>query len=374
MKIVSIVGARPQFIKAAPVCRELRQSHREILVHTGQHYDANMSSIFFADLNIPKPDYSLRVGSGSHGEQTGKMIAKIEEVFLKEKPDWVLVYGDTNSTLAGALAAAKLHIPIIHIEAGLRSYNRKMPEEINRVLADNMSTILACPTKTAVGNLDREGFSNVINQGQLLPIGDQKFSISTEHPLVVNIGDVMYDALLYNIKLAEEKVEALSSLGLAKENYFLATVHRAENTDCLENLESILKRLAVLDKKIILPLHPRTKNKIKDYGLTDLLKSEKITTIEPIGYLEMLVLIKNAYKVITDSGGVQKEAFMLDIPCITLRDETEWVETVKAGWNVLAGLGGRRLEELQSFIPQKEKPFLYGDGRAALRIAKLLVT
>lgn len=372
MKILTVVGARPQFIKAAPVSLHIRKSHREVLVHTGQHYDDNMSAVFFEELQIPRPDYSLGVGSGGHGEQTGKMLQKLEEVLRTEQPHWVMVYGDTNSTLAGSLAAAKMHIPVLHIEAGLRSHNRRMPEEINRVMTDHLSTVLACPTKTAVDNLGREGFSHVYGGGGLMPLNGGALwgekAPAAEDPLVVNIGDVMYDALLHYKALAGSQKEPPRD-----EPYILATVHRAENTDDAGNLKGILTGLAQLQYPVILPLHPRTRGKIREYGLEGLLSpAGRVQAVAPVGYLDMLQLTGGAQLVVTDSGGLQKEAFLLDVPCITLRDETEWVETVQAGWNVLAGLGGQRLLDVQDFWPSKEgKPAPYGDGRASWRLTEI---
>lgn len=319
MKIVSIIGARPQFIKCAPVSRALRTDHQEILVHTGQHYDENMSGIFFEELSIPTPDYHLGIGSGSHGAQTGRMLVAIEEVLLQEEPDMVLVYGDTNSTLAGALAAAKLHIPVAHVEAGLRSFDRSMPEEINRVLTDHASDLLFVPTENGVANLASEG----IEKG------------------VYRVGDVMVDALLFNRELAA-KSDILNRLDLDAGAYYLATVHRASNTDAEQNLRSIMAAFASLDKPVIFPAHPRTRKFLEQYGITP----ESITNvriIEPLPYLDMVRLLSQAAAVLTDSGGVQKEAYILQIPCITLRKNTEWVETVEDGWNVLAGADTRRI-------------------------------
>lgn len=373
IKVVTIVGARPQFIKAAPLSRKIRKENTEILVHTGQHYDNNMSSVFFDELNIPKPDYNLGVGSASHGKQTGEMIIAIEEVLLQEKPDWIIVYGDTNSTIAGSLAASKLHIPIIHVEAGLRSYNRNMPEEINRVLTDNISTVLSCPTKIAVDNLRKEGFKNIYNKGNLIQKDNKKnFKYDSSEPMVVNTGDVMYDAVLYNKNLAKNKSKILNKLDLTLENYYLATVHRAENTDDKEKLENIFKQFTELEKKVILPIHPRTNKRINEFNLDKLLKHKNIMIIDPVGYLDMISLVGNAAKVITDSGGVQKEAFMLGTPCITLRDETEWIETVEYGRNVLAGLGGKNLNINADFNSIDKNKFPYGKGDAAEKIVNLL--
>jgi len=350
MKIATVVGARPQFIKAAPVSRVLRQNHEEILIHTGQHYDANMSDVFFEELHIPKPDYNLGIGSGHHGAQTGAILEKVEEVLLSENPDALLVYGDTNSTLAGALAAAKLHIPVIHIEAGLRSFNRRMPEEINRVLTDHISEWLFCPTDTAVRNLLQEG----ITQG------------------VYQVGDVMYDAFRFNQELAHQKSKILETLGLKTQDYILCTIHRAENTDDPSRLQEILKALAKVQKPVVLPLHPRTRKIIGEQGLSELLTGN-FHVIEPVGYLDMIALEVNAWKLVTDSGGVQKEAYFAGVPCITMRDETEWVETVKVGWNVLTGAVGERiLEAVETFTPPLEHPPIFGDGHSAEQFVSYL--
>lgn len=314
MKIVTIVGARPQFVKCAPVSRELRKEHEEILIHTGQHYDPEMSDIFFDELEIPRPDYNLGAGSGSHGKQTGEILAGVEVVLLKEKPDLVLVYGDTNSTLAGALAAAKLHIPVAHVEAGLRSFDRTMPEEINRVITDHISDFLFCPTESAVKNLAAEG----ITQGVHL------------------VGDVMADALEFNKGIALNRSRILQTLGIADKEYYVLTVHRAGNTDKRENLIHIFRAVSEAGVTVVFPVHPRTLRYINEYGLTDLI-SPNILVTEPLGYIDMIRLMAGARRILTDSGGMQKEAFMLSLPCITLRERTEWVETVESGWNVLAG-------------------------------------
>ncbi|MEX2007800.1 MAG: UDP-N-acetylglucosamine 2-epimerase (non-hydrolyzing), partial [Candidatus Levyibacteriota bacterium] len=314
--IVSIIGARPQFVKAAPVSRKLREKFTEILVHTGQHYDTNMSDVFFKELGIPEPDYNLGVGSGPHGEQTGKMLIEIEKVLVKEKPNLVLVYGDTNSTIAGSLAAAKLHIKVAHVEAGLRSFNREMPEELNRVVTDHLSDLLFCPTGSAVENLKKEG----IVEG------------------VFNTGDVMYDAVLSNSKIltSGRREEVLKTYQLKPKTYLYATVHRPVNTDNPQNLKNIFEALAESGETVVLPIHPRTRKAISDQQLS-VVNYPAIKLIDPVGYRENLILMENAKKVLTDSGGIQKEAYFLKVPCITMRDETEWVETVEDGWNILTG-------------------------------------
>ena len=349
MKIVSIVGARPQFIKAAAVSRLLRQQHTEILVHTGQHYDANMSAVFFDELGIPEPEINLKIGSGRHGAQTGAMLTAIEAVLLQEKPDWVLIYGDTNSTLAGALAAAKLHIPVAHVEAGLRSFNRKMPEEVNRVLADHISALLLCSSQTAVDNLAAEG----ITQGVHL------------------VGDVMLDAQNFAVKQAENRSTILAQLNLQPGEFMLATVHRAENTDDEARLRGIFNAFEALKTPIVLPLHPRTAKMLEVFNLKSKIKNLKL--IEPVGYLDMVMLEKSAQMILTDSGGIQKEAYWLGVPCITLRNETEWPETVEAGWNVIVGADERRIvEAARGFVRPKARPSLYGDGSAGRRVVRLL--
>jgi len=315
MKFVSIVGARPQFIKCAPVSRELRKNHIEILVHTGQHYDAEMSEIFFTELHIPQPDYYLGVGSGTHAKQTGEILMRIEKVLQKEQPDYVIVYGDTNSTLAGALAAAKLDIPVAHVEAGLRSFDRTMPEEINRVLTDHLSDLLFCPTQTAVDNLQREGIARGIHL----------------------VGDVMADALEYNKEIAQKQSVIIDKLQLIPKHYFVLTVHRPANTDNRAHMENIICALGEAEIPVVFPVHPRTKKALKHYGMLDGIPAN-IIAIDPLGYLDMLKLMCNASKILTDSGGIQKEAFLLGVPCITLRPVTEWIETVDSGWNILAGV------------------------------------
>jgi UDP-GlcNAc3NAcA epimerase len=342
VKIATIVGARPQFIKAAVLSRALTaQGVSEILIHTGQHYDPNMSEVFFDELDIARPAHNLGVGGGTHGQNTGRMIEKIEEVLLRERPDWVLVYGDTDSTLAGAIAAAKLHIRIAHVEAGLRSFNRRMPEEINRVLTDHASDLLFAPTQTAVQNLAREG----VDSGR-----------------IARVGDVMYDAALYYAGKAEMRSGILRRLGYEPKSYILATLHRPENTDDRERLRIILKGLGNAPTPIIWPIHPRTRNKIAEFGLTI---PENVAVIEPVGYLDMIMLEKHAVIIATDSGGVQKEAYFHKVPCVTLRAETEWVELVEAGVNVLQG-GIPDLAQVEVAWPAGEP--LYGDGNSARMI------
>ncbi len=354
MKVATIVGARPQFIKMAPVSRELRRHFEEIVIHTGQHYDYEMNKIFFEQLNIPEPDYYLGVGSGSHGYQTGEMLKRIEEVLIKEKPDLVLVYGDTNSTLAGALAAVKLHIRVAHVEAGLRSFDKKMPEEVNRVLTDHISDYLFTPTETAVENLYREGISTG----------------------VYLTGDVMYDALLHNIKVARKTSRILKELGLRPKEYLLATVHRAENTDNRKNLENIIDAFIESHEPIVFPAHPRTQKYLITYGLMEKIKkSPNVLLIPPVGYLDMLVLEENSRKILTDSGGVQKEAYFLKVPCITLRERTEWVETVEDGWNILVGADKERIvRAIEEFEPSGETySYRFGDGKASRKIIRILL-
>lgn len=347
--IVSVVGARPQFIKSAVVSRELRKVAKEILVHTGQHYDYEMSGVFFEELRIPTPEYNLGVGSGSHGWQTGQMLMKIEAVLKKEKPDWLLLYGDTNSTLAGALAGAKLHVNVAHVEAGLRSFNRGMPEEINRVLCDRVSSLLFCPSETAVKNLAAEGISAGVHL----------------------VGDVMHDVMKRMLPVARERSSILSRLGLEESRYLLATIHRAENTDNPQRLRGIIEAFNRLKETVILPLHPRTRKETEKNGLRI---ASHVHVIEPLGYLDMIRLEKSAKFILTDSGGIQKEAYWLGVPCITLRNETEWIETIETGWNVLAGFQTDRiLEAVRTFrTPLSHRP-LYGEGKAAELIASIIL-
>lgn len=384
MKIASIVGARPQFIKVSPIVRETQEQNisnhlklTHLLIHTGQHYDYEMNKIFFEELGIPEPDYNLEVGSGPHGMQTAEMLKRVEKVLLKEKPTWVLVYGDTNSTLAGALAAAKLHIPIAHIEAGLRSHNKRMPEEINRILTDHCSDVLFCPTVTAVRNLENEGFTNILNDGKLLKITSlQSEGSPNKLPIVINVGDIMYDSLLMSLEIAENKSSILKKLELKPKEYYLTTIHRAENTEDNDRLKSIMEALIEISKEkpVILPIHPRTR-KILDATYISSGPSIKLHLIDPVCYFDMLILEKNAKKILTDSGGIQKEAYLLKVTCITLRNETEWIETVETGWNALAGAEKNKIIEstLKPF-PDKNycSPELYGDGKTAEKIIRLL--
>ncbi len=361
MRIVTVVGARPQFIKAAAVSRAIEafnsQSDKahveERIIHTGQHYDENMSKVFFDELRIPPPRENLEVGSGGHGRQTGAMLERLERVLIEWRPDWVLVYGDTNSTLAGALVPAKLHIPVAHVEAGLRSYNRSMPEEINRVLADRLSSLLFCPTETAVCNLAKEGMTRGVHQ----------------------VGDVMYDSVLFNADLAEKSSDVMERVGLEPKSFYLATVHRAENTDDPQRLEGILAAFRRMDTPIVLPLHPRTR-KTLGAGLAEI--GGKVRVIDPVPYLDMIVLEKNSRLILTDSGGVQKEAYWFAVPCVTLRDETEWVELVEAGCNRLVGADCEKIlsgvAEFESIggLPEDRPADLYGDGRSAEKIVTIL--
>lgn len=357
MKILTIVGARPQFIKAAAISRVIKKYHDstidEVIVHTGQHFDQNMSKVFFEDLDIPSPKYNLEISGGQHGEMTGRMLEAIEKVLFEEKPDWVLVYGDTNSTLAGALAAAKLHMRVAHVEAGLRSFNMRMPEEINRILSDRVSTLLFCPTEAAINNLKSEG----ITSG------------------VYNVGDVMYDVAMFYRDLARQQSIILKNLSLVKDGFALATCHRAENTDNPRRLEEILSALAKVAIKlpVIFPIHPRTRKLVDDYGLSYYLAS--LTVIDPLPFLDMVALEQAASLILTDSGGVQKEAFFYGVPCITMRDETEWVETVELGWNQLVGADQKKI--YKAYLEQKTNGFVtdvypYGAGNAAYQIVQKL--
>lgn len=339
-QIFTVLGARPQFIKASPVSRAIAEAGMsEVIVHTGQHFDALMSDVFFDELDIPKPRYNLEVNSLGHGAMTGRMLEKLEEAMLAEKPDLVLIYGDTNSTVAGALAAAKLNIPIAHVEAGLRSFNRRMPEEVNRVVADHVSALLFCPTQTAVANLAAEGITKGVHA----------------------VGDVMYDTTLAAVKRAESRSTIIETMGLTPRGYAVATIHRAENTDDPERFARVVAWLedAARQTPVVMPVHPRTRKLLASRGLTP----AGLTLIDPIGYLDMARLLSQAAAVFTDSGGLQKEAYFHRVPCVTLRDETEWVETIEAGWN--------RLWTGEDRAPRRDIAD-YGDGHSAQAIAGLL--
>jgi UDP-GlcNAc3NAcA epimerase len=361
MKIVTVVGARPQFVKAAVVSRAMSEHNarhpgalEELIVHTGQHFDHNMSQAFFDDLSLPTPSHHLGIHGGGHGQMTGRMLEGLESVFQRERPDWVLIYGDTNSTLAGALAATKLHIPVAHVEAGLRSFNMRMPEEVNRILADRVSSLLLCPTELAVQNLSREGIVHGVEQ----------------------IGDVMYDAALFYSEITSRRSEsALVRHNVKRGEYALATCHRAENTDDSKRLREILAGLSEVgaEMPVILPLHPRTAAVIRDTGLS---LPEGVRGCEAVAFLDMVELERNAALILTDSGGVQKEAYFYGVPCITMRDETEWVETVDAGWNILSGASRERIgDAARGFRHTRpaHRPLLYGDGHAGRRVVEALV-
>jgi len=373
MKLITIIGARPQFIKAAAVSRSMAEYNRNVtssslrinekIVHTGQHYDDNMSQIFFKELEIPDPEYNLGIGSGNHGKMTGAMLQKIESVLLKEKPDCVLVYGDTNSTLAGALSAAKLNIPVAHIEAGLRSYNRRMPEEINRLVTDHISDILFCPTQQAVENLKMEGIVNA-------PESDRSLhKANNRHRTVALVGDVMLDSVIFHRQFSIKPQFELP------QQFILATLHRAENTDNPGRLKTIFKAFEKISREIpiILPLHPRTKNKIA--GLISQTSSSELRIVEPVSYHEMIFLLGKCTIVMTDSGGLQKEAFFFKKPCVTLRDETEWVELVNLGYNHIAGSDTKQILDAVQIVLNKKIDStinIYGKGDAGIRIVKIL--
>lgn len=371
MKILTVIGARPQFIKAATVSRAIGEHNakvaaskqgapiREVICHTGQHFDANMSDVFFAQLDIPHPDHHLGIASLSHGAMTGRMLEGIEGLIQKEGPDWVLVYGDTNSTLAGALAAVKLHVPVAHVEAGLRSHNPAMPEEINRALTDRISSLLLCPSATAISNLNREGFP--------FP------TPGNARQRIEQVGDVMYDAVLFYRNRAREQY-SLDAWGLTDQGYALCTLHRQENTDAPARMEGILAALCAiaLDLPVVLPLHPRTRQRLQQKH--NFVALNGITLIDPLPYFEMQRLQMGARVILTDSGGVQKEAYFHGVPCITLRDETEWVETVESGWNQIAG--SDQLNILAAFrnaqCPANSTTPCYGQGDSAARIVDML--
>jgi UDP-GlcNAc3NAcA epimerase len=336
LRFVSIVGARPQFVKAAVMSRAIRRRHEEVLVHTGQHYDPDMSGVFFDEMAIPEPDVQLESGSGSHAQQTAAMLVGIEQVLVERTPDWVVTFGDTNSTLAGALAAAKLHIPIAHVEAGLRSFNWRMPEEINRVLVDRMSTALFCPSDTAVVNLRREGILDGVHL----------------------VGDVMAEALLDAARTARNRSHVLESCNVTDGGYVLATVHRAENTDDFQRLSQITAALDAIAEPVVFPIHPRTRRGLDQLGYEP---AAHIRIVPPVGYLDMVRLLIGARVLLTDSGGLQKEAYWAGVPCVTVRDQTEWVETVAAGWNVVTGADTAAiLNAVRTLRPPMQRPELYG--------------
>ena len=348
MKITSVVGARPQFIKLSILSKELRENHNEIIIHTGQHYDDNMSRYFFEEMQIAKPDYNLNIGSGSHGKQTAEMLIGLEDIFLHQKPDVVITFGDTNTALATGLAATKLNIPVAHVEAGLRSHNREMPEEINRILTDHISDYLFAPTLTAMENIKSENLYG--------------------KPFLV--GDVMYDSLLYYGKIAEQKSRILKNLKLKQKEYILLTLHRPYNVDNIQKLQNIFSALKQTKRFIVLPVHPRTRKMIES---TNTIIPENISIIEPLGYLDFIFLQKYSEKIITDSGGIQKEAYLNGIPCITIRPETEWIETVKAGWNVLVGdKKDQLIENCLHFKPSHNRPRYFGDGNSSKTIISIL--
>ena len=373
-KIITVIGARPQIIKAAAISRAIKNNFSdkilEVIVHTGQHYDENMSQIFFEELEIPFPNFNLNVGSGSHGEQTAKMLEGLENIYVQEKPDAVIVYGDTNSTIAGALAAAKIHIPVIHIEAGLRSFNKAMPEEINRIACDHMSTLLFTPTEIGQRNLLNEGIKN-----------DQKEVASIDNPKIYLCGDIMYDNSLYFSAMSEQKSEILKELEITTDEFILCTIHRDTNTDDTANLNAIFLALLRIQKtsnlKIVLPLHPRTKEKLNSHLdenlLTELNQNKNFKIIPPLGFLDIISLEKNARLIITDSGGLQKEAFFFQKPCVILREQTEWIEIVENGNALIAGANELKIiSSVETLMKRTDftYPNLYGDGNAANFICK----
>lgn len=376
IKILSIIGARPQIIKAAALSRVIQDQFydriNEIIVHTGQHYDQNMSEVFFSELSIPKPDYNLNIGSGKHGEQTAKMISSIEEIILKEKPDFIVLYGDTNSTIAGAIAASKIHTKVVHIEAGLRSFNKKMPEEINRIVCDHCSTYLFTPTQTGYQNLLNEGFK----------VNKPPYSI--DNPAILNVGDIMYDNTLFFSKLAEQRSKILYDLNLQNKEFILATVHRDYNTDNTENFISILKAFNQItsheDIDLIFPIHPRTLKRIESLKqlseINTFLENKKIQKTEPLSFLDMTLLEKYTHMILTDSGGVQKEAYFFDKPCIILRTETEWLEVLETGKAIITGASTEKIIDAYNFLKNKvqsEFPKIFGKGDTAELICKELL-
>jgi len=389
LKLTSVVGARPQFVKLGPVgwaidAQDLQGSQQEsvehVVLHTGQHYDLMMSDVFFKEMSLPVPARNLGVGSGPHGQQTGRMLDLLESSFREQLPDVVLVYGDTNSTLAAALAAAKLHIPVAHVESGLRSFNKQMPEEINRVLTDHVSTFLFCPTRQAVKNAQAEGFTNAVDCGELVPLGDPCGGLrcSADTPAVINVGDVMYDVFLRASADARAQSDVFRRLGLQQGSYALVTVHRAENTDNPVRFRGIfegLRSLAADGLQVVLPMHPRTRSALS--ALQTPLDLGGVEVIDPVGYLDMITLEGGAGLILTDSGGVQKEAYFSGVPCVTLRDETEWVELVETGWNQLAGADPSRIRDAAQQALTADRvggeAKLYGDGHAAERVVGALM-
>ena len=377
MKIITIIGARPQIIKAAAISRAIHTHFKdqitELIVHTGQHYDDNMSAIFFTEMGIPEADYNLSVGSGNHSAQTAKMMEGIETILLKERPDALLVYGDTNSTLAGALAAAKIHIPVVHIEAGLRSYNKSMPEEINRITCDHCSTLLFSPTNQGISNLIKEGFNTNTHS-----------KASIDHPLVFKTGDIMFDNSMYFSSIANEKQGLVEKLQLTPGEFILCTIHRDSNTDKPEHLNQIIRGLLqiqrISNQAIVLPLHPRTRKKMTELlepaVAEELQENSRIQVIDPAGFLDMISLESNCSLVITDSGGVQKEAFFFKKPCIILREQTEWVEIVENGNALLVGSSEDKLIEAYHQLTAKKDytyPPFFGDGHASEEICRLMI-
>jgi UDP-N-acetylglucosamine 2-epimerase len=352
VRIVSVIGNRPQFVKAAAVSLKLRERHEELIVHTGQHYDDELSRIFFEELSVPAPDRELGVGSGSNTSQTARMLAALEPALAELEPELVLVYGDTNSTLAGALSAAEAGLPVAHLEAGMRSFDRSMPEELNRVLTDHASQVLLCSTETAVANLRREGIDDEVHL----------------------VGDVMADVALAFLPLAEQRTEALAAHGVEPGEYLLVTAHRAGNVDHPARLERLVELLEALPAPAVFPLHPRTRKRLEEHGLLGRLEqAPRLRLAAPLGYLDFLALARSARAILTDSGGVQKEAYLLGVPCITLRDTTEWVETVELGWNVLVDLDREAaLAAVERSPPDGSRPELYGGGRAGERIRDVL--
>lgn len=361
MKIVTVLGARPQFIKAAILSNELRKNNHEIIIHTGQHYDIEMSDVFFKEMGIPEPDYNLGVGSSSHAQQTAEMMIKLEKCFVSLNPDMILLYGDTNSTLAATLTAAKLEIPIAHVEAGPRMFDKSVPEEMNRIVTDHLSTLLFAPTKWSMENLENEGFKKGVHL----------------------TGDVMLDLFIYFSKEADKLSNILEKLDLKEKGYILATVHRARNTDNKENLEAIVSSFLEIsaEETIVFPVHPRTDKYLREYRLYDALnENPNIVLNKPVGYLDMNVLTRNAKKIVTDSGGLQREAYFAQVPCITLDTSTGWPETVDSGWNVLFEEykdkdfieQDKIIETILSFKPESEYKDIFGDGKAAQKICKII--